>query len=95
MEGKRICIGVISHKEAAQVERSLERLAGLEELLLIAEEEHLAARIRSEMENLRTVCEQWWATTCNRHHWQTGADCDWEIDFEQGKVWLIPDSTCS
>ena len=94
MEGKRICIGVISREEAAQVERPLERLAGLEELLLIAEEENLAARILGEMETLRTTCEQWWAATCSRHHWQVVTDSDWEIDFENGKVWLISDHTC-
>ena len=89
MAEQKIFLGNISKSEAADIEPKIERLAGLEELLMIVENDELAISINKEIESLKADCMSWWVQISTQYHWNTEKTDTWEIDFSNDKVWLI------
>lgn len=89
MEESKQYIGEIDSSEAHAIEPIIERLAGLEELLLIVEEETLSDKIKNEMIELRLKCDEWWSTLIVNHKWNVAHDVHWEVDYVENKVGII------
>lgn len=89
MAEEKIFLGYISKSEAADIEPKIERLASLEELLMIVENDELATSINKEIGSLKADCMSWWMRISTQYHWNTEKTDTWEIDFSNDKVWLI------
>lgn len=89
MAEQKIFLGHISRSEAADIEPKIERLAGLEELLMIVENDELATNIINEIKSLKAECMSWWGQITTQYYWNAEQTDTWEIDFSNDKVWLI------
>ena len=92
MAEEKIFLGYISKSEAADIEPKIERLAGLEELLMIVENNELTTSVNNEIESLKAECTSWWVQISTQYYWKTKRTDTWEIDFSNDKVWLIKPS---
>ena len=88
MEETRQYLGEIKTSESHEIEPVIERLAGLEELLLIVEDVALSDKIKKEMSELCQQCDKWWKTLIASHGWDINPDTHWEVDFQENKVWI-------
>lgn len=89
MEESKQYLGEIEPSESREIEPIIERIAGLEELLLIVEDDTLSDKIKNEMEELRLKCDEWWNTLISTHGWNVPHDTHWEVDYVENKVWII------
>ena len=81
-------LGEIEISETKVIESVMERLAGLEELLLIAEDVALSDKIKNEMSELHQQSDKWWKTLIASHGWDVNPDTHWEVDCQENKVWI-------
>ena len=88
METAQTLLGSIDSKESQEIEPIVERLAGLEELLLIVEDASLSEKIRKEMDALEKQSKEWWKDTVARHNWNVSRDVHWVVDCQENKVWI-------
>ena len=88
MEEIRQYLGEIKTSESHEIEPVIERLAGLEELLLIAEDVALLDKIKNEMSELHQQSDKWWKTLIASHGWDGKPDTHWEVDCQENKVWI-------
>lgn len=89
MEESKQYLGEIEPNESHQIEPIIERIAGLEELLLIVEDANLSNKIKNEMVELHQQCDEWWKKLIVRHGWEVAPDTHWEVDYVENKVWII------
>lgn len=80
MERQKISLGKISKEETLLIEPSIERIAGLEELILIIDDYNMRQKIMLEIESLREQCNTWWSCICKKYNWINIDICDWEIN---------------
>ena len=88
MEEIKQYLGQIKASESHEIEPVIERLAGLEELLLIAEDVALSDKIKNEMLELHQQCNNWWKTLLVSHGWVVNPNTRWEVDYQENKVWI-------
>ena len=88
MEATKQYLGQIKASESHEIEPVIERLAGLEELLLIAEDVALSDKIKNEMSELHQQLDKWWKTLIASHGWDVNPDTHWEVDCQENKVWI-------
>ena len=88
MEETRQYLGEITTSESHEIEPVIERLAGLEELLLIAEDVALLDKVKNEMSELHQQSDKWWKTLIASHGWDVNPDTHWEVDCQENKVWI-------
>lgn len=88
MEETKQYLGQIKASESHEIEPVIERLAGLEELLLIAEDVALSNKIKNEMSELHQQSDNWWKTLIASHGWDVNPDTQWEVDCQENKVWI-------
>lgn len=89
MEATRIYLGKLTEDESSFIEPMIERLAGLEELLIIANNLDISSKINIEIKDLNIQCEDWFKKISSLKNWEYHQE-DWEIDFIKKDVWLIP-----
>lgn len=89
MEESKQYLGEIDSSESREIEPIIERLAGLEELLLIVVDETLSDKIKNEMSGLRQQCGEWWKKLIVIHGWKVAPDTHWEVDYIENKIWII------
>lgn len=89
MEESKRYLGEIASSESHAIEPIIERIAGLEELLLIVEDDTLSDKIKNEMVELRQKCDEWWKKLIVIHGWEVAPDTHWEVDYVENKVWNI------
>lgn len=89
MEKNRIYLGQVSDSEANEIEMTIERLNGLEELMLIVTEHALKRKITKEISELRAACNSWWEAVAGKNKWNLPPESSWEIEFSNNKVWQI------
>lgn len=88
MEEAKQYLGEIEPSESREIEPIVERIAGLEELLLIVEDVALSDKIKKEIEELRLKCDEWWKKIIVNHGWAVSPDTHWEVDYVDNKVWI-------
>ena len=89
MERKNICLGSIDEVESKEIEPIVERIAGLEELLLIVEDESLALKINEELTELNKYRLEWWQRIVKSHGWNVDTNINWSVDYQDNKIWII------
>ena len=89
MEENRIYLGQVSDSEANEIEVTIERLNGLEELLLIVTEDALKRRITDEISQVESTYNSWWETISGEYEWVLPPESGWRIDLSDNKVWQI------
>lgn len=88
MEEIKQYLGQIKASESHEIEPVIERLAGLDELLLIVEDVELSDKIKNEIYELHRKCDKWWNTLIVRYGWNVTPDTHWEVDYQENKVWI-------
>lgn len=88
MEEAKQYLGVIEASESHAIEPVIERLAGLEELLLIVEDIALSDKIKNEISELHQKCDKWWKALIASHGWDVAPDTHWDVDYQENKVWV-------
>ncbi len=89
MERTYAFIGDIDEAESQAIEAIVERLAGLEELLMLDLQGDLIKKINAEIQELKTCYAEWCNNTAHRHNWSNKNYIYWQIDFQENKVWSI------
>lgn len=89
MERTYTFIGDIDEAESQAIEPIVERLAGLEELLMIDLQGDLIKKINVEMQEIKTCYAEWCNNTADRHNWSNKNYIYWQIDFQENKVWSM------
>lgn len=89
MERKHICLGSIDEVESKEIEPIVERISGLEELLLIVEDESLALKINEELTELNKYRLEWWQRIVKSHGWNVDTNINWSVDYQDNKIWII------
>ena len=89
MERKNICLGSIDEVESKEIEPIVERISGLEELLLIVEDESLALKINEEVTELNKYRLEWWQRIVKSHGWNVDTNINWSVDYQDNKIWII------
>ena len=89
MERKNICLGSIDEVESKEIEPIVERIAGLEELLLIVEDESLALKINEELTELNKYRLEWWQRIVKSHGWNVDTNINWSVDYQDNKIWIF------
>ncbi|MCQ2076318.1 MAG: hypothetical protein MJZ20_04675 [Bacteroidaceae bacterium] len=88
MEEAKQYLGEIEPSESREIEPIVERIAGLEELLLIVEDVALSDKIKKEIEELRLKCDEWWKKIIVNHGWVVSPNTHWEVDYVDNEVWI-------
>lgn len=88
MEESKQYLGEIKPSESREIEPIIERIAGLEELLIIVEDETLSDKIKNEVTELRQKCGEWWKKIIVSHGWEVAPETHWEVDYVENKVWI-------
>ena len=89
MAKARKLIGEISRTEADKVEPLVERLNGLEELLMIVWDKELSTKITYEISTLKEQCNTWWGEMASKYGWQELQAEEWELDSTTLSVWSL------
>lgn len=89
MEKTRKLIGKISQSEAEEIEPVVERLNGLEELLMIVTDKELSKKVEKEIFVLKEQCDAWWKEMSSNYKWDVPLAKEWELDSKALCVWSI------
>lgn len=89
MDKTRKLIGKINRSEAESIEPVVERLNGLEELLMIVTDKELSKKVQNEISDLKEQCEAWWKDISSKYKWNVPLAKEWELDFNGLSVWLL------
>ena len=89
MDKTRELIGKINQSEAESIEPVVERLNGLEELLMIVTDKKLSMKVEDEISNLKEQCEAWWKDISSKYEWNVPLAKEWELDSNDFSVWLL------
>lgn len=89
MEESKQYLGEIEPHESHEIEPIIERIAGLEELLLIVVNKTLSDKIKNEKTELQLKCDEWWKSIVFNHKWNVEQNTHWEVDYVENKVWII------
>lgn len=89
MAEKKSLIGQVPISEAQRVEPLIERINGLKELLMIVtDDEIFSNKINEEITVLEVKRDLWWDEMLMKNNWHCHPLSDWEIDLENGDVFI-------
>lgn len=91
MEQRKKLITTLSENEVREIEPIIERLNGLEELLMIVTDEQMRDKVTDEIAVLKLQCNEWWNKMISQINWAEYMFCDWEIDFMSKRMWVYTD----
>ena len=89
MQEHEIILGKVSENESEEIEYTLERLAGLEELLMIIDDEELKTTVKEEITMLRASSDSWWNKVSEKYGWDANGSDNWGINFLDRTVRLL------
>lgn len=84
-------VGSVTIEERDEIQKLFERRNGLRELAasLTSDNIELYERIVKDMGETGTKFENWWMTMSAKYGWENAPDGNWEIDFNDGKIYLV------
>ena len=88
MEESKQYLGEIEPSESREIEPIIERIAGLEELLVMGEGTVVSDNRESDMGGLRQRGDEWGKKLIVIHGWEVAPDTHWEVDYVENKVWI-------
>ena len=84
-------IGSVTTEERDEIQALFERRNGLNELakILTAENTELYERLIKDMGETSTKFQNWWNQMGEKYQWESADNGNWEIDFNDCKIYLI------
>lgn len=84
-------IGRVTEQERDEIQALFERRNGLSELAKIipANNDDLYERMVKDISDTATKFQNWWDRLGIKYQWETSADGNWEIDFNDCKIYLV------
>lgn len=84
-------IGQVTSEEKKEIQSLFERRNGLNELakIVTAGNSDLYEKLVNDLGETTTKFEQWWTRMAEKYQWPAEDDAHWEIDFEEGKIYLV------
>lgn len=85
-------VGMVTPQERDEIRRIFERRNGLMELAKIVTSDgdgSLYERLIADLGDTSTRFQQWWDTMGVKYDWEGSVAGQWEIDFNQCKVYLV------
>lgn len=84
-------IGYVTLEERDEIQALFERRNGLNELakILTAENTELYERLIKDMGETSTKFQNWWNQMGEKYQWESADNGNWEIDFNDCKIYLI------
>lgn len=81
----------VSAKDRDEILALYERQNGLNELakILTADNSELYERLVRDLSDTSSKSQQWWQTMATTHSWESHPDGHWEIDFNDGEIYLV------
>lgn len=83
-------VGRVTEGERDEIQQLFERRNGLIELakILSADNVELYERLIKDMGETSTKFQQWWNRMGNKYQWESTENGNWEIDFNECKIYL-------
>lgn len=84
-------IGSVTTEERDEIQALFERRNGLNELakILTSENTELYERLIKDMGDTSTKFQKWWNQMGEKYQWESVDNGNWEIDFNDCKIYLI------
>ena len=84
-------IGYVTLEERDEIQALFERRNGLNELakILTSENTELYERLIKDMGDTSTKFQNWWNQMGEKYQWESADNGNWEIDFNDCKIYLI------
>lgn len=84
-------IGFVTVDEKNEIQALFERRNGLNELakILTADNEELYNRLVKDMGETSSKFQNWWDSMSRKYQWESEPDGNWEIDFNECKIYLV------
>lgn len=84
-------IGSVTTEERDEIQALFERRNGLNELakILTSENTELYERLIKDMGDTSTKFQNWWNQMGEKYQWESADNGNWEIDFNDCKIYLI------
>ena len=84
-------IGSVTTEERDEIQALFERRNGLNELakILTSENTELYDRLIKDMCDTSTKFQNWWNQMGKKYQWESADNGNWEIDFNDCKIYLI------
>lgn len=84
-------IATVSEQERDEIQALFERRNGLNELarILTPENDELYERLVKDMGATNTRFEEWWNRMSEKYSWESAENGHWEIDFNNGNIYLV------
>lgn len=84
-------VGCVSAEERDEIQTLFERRNGLNELakILTPDNEELYERLIKDMGVTSTRFQNWWDRMAGKYEWESTPDGNWEIDFNDGRIYLV------
>ncbi|MDE6271566.1 MAG: CXXX repeat peptide modification system protein [Muribaculaceae bacterium] len=84
-------VGCVSMEERDEIQTLFERRNGLNELakILTPDNDELYERLVKDMGETSSKFQNWWDRMYEKYQWESTDDGNWEIDFNDGKIYLV------
>lgn len=84
-------IGCVSIEERDEIQTLFERRNGLSELakILTADNADLYEKLIKDMGETSSKFQDWWARMALKYKWESVENGNWEIDFNDCKIYLV------
>ncbi len=84
-------VGSVTEAERNEIEALFERRNGLNELakILTADNAELYEKLVKDMGDTGSKFQNWWNQMATKYNWEGREDGNWEIDFQNCKIYLV------
>lgn len=84
-------VGTVTELERDDIQALFERRNGLNELakILTADNKELYERLVKDMADTMAKFQDWWNTMSEKYQWESAENGNWEIDFQDCKIYLV------
>lgn len=84
-------VGRVTEQERDEIQALYERRNGLNELskILTADNTDLYERLIKDMGETGTRFQDWWNRMSENYSWESAENGNWEIDFNDCKIYLV------
>ncbi|MDE6089546.1 MAG: CXXX repeat peptide modification system protein [Duncaniella sp.] len=84
-------VGRVTEDERDEIQSLFERRNGLNELahILTANNTDLYERLVKDLGETTSKFQNWWNRMASKYQWESSEDGNWEIDFNECKIYLV------
>lgn len=84
-------VGKVTPEERDEIQTLFERRSGLNELaqILTAENTELYEKLVKDLGETSIKFQNWWDSMSKKYQWKSAPDGNWEIDFNDCKIYLV------